>query len=458
MTLLRSDPELERPVESVDQLVDFFRAGEKPREQFRVGTEHEKISLYRETLSPVPYEGERGIGALLALLRREHDFEPLMDGETLVGLERDGATITLEPGGQLELSGAPLLTLHQTCGEFRSHVALLKQVSEALGIVWLGLGMHPLAKLDELPRMPRERHDLMREHLSRAGELGVWMMHGTGTVQANFDFESEADLARKMRMALAASPVVTALYANSSISGGGPNGFESHRAWVWRHTDPKRCGLLPFAFEPGWGEGTAYGRYTEWALDVPVMFLQRDGAHVPVGERSFREYLANGFDEYEASLADWNLHLTTLFPEVRLKRILELRGADAVPPGLVCALPAFWKGLFYDPTSLDASCERLASWSHAQVDALHADVARIGLGASAPDAPVLEVARELVDLSAAGLRRLDARNRDGETEALFLDALYEILDRGTSPGRYLLDRWDGAFRQRVDRLVEYAKY
>lgn len=457
MTLLKDDPELERPVESIEQLVGFFRGGEKPASEFRVGTEHEKVSLFEKTLEPVPYEGEHGIGALLATLQREHDFAPLRDGETLVGLERDGATITLEPGGQLELSGAPLFTLHETCQEFRSHVSLLKQVSEPFGIVWLGLGIQPLAKVDEIPRMPRVRHDLMRDYMAGADELGLTMMHATGTVQANLDFSSEADLARKLHTALAASPVVTALWANSSVSGGEANGFESYRAWVWRYTDPRRCGLLPFAFEPGFGEGTAYRRYAEWALDVPVMFVMRGDAHLPVGGRSFRQLLGEK-GELQPTLSDWNVHLTTLFPEVRLKRIVEMRGADAVPPDLVCALPALWKGLMYDDDALGAASERLAHWSHAEVDALHADVARRGLQALAPEGEVLGIARELVDLAAAGLRRIDARNAMGESEAIFLDPLYEILERGTSPGRSVLERWEGAFQQRMDLLVEYAKY
>ena len=457
MTLLKDDPELECPVENIEQLVDFFRGGEKPASEFRVGTEHEKVSLFEKTLEPVPYEGEHGIGALLAALLREHDFAPLTDGETLVGLERDGATITLEPGGQLELSGAPLVTLHETCREFRSHVSLLKQASEPFGILWLGLGIQPLAKVDEIPRMPRVRHDIMRDYMAGAGELGLWMMHATGTVQANLDFSSEADLARKLRTALAASPVVTALYANSGVSAGEPNGFESYRAWVWRYTDSRRCGFLPFAFEPGFGEDTAYRCYAEWALDVPVMFVLRGGAHLPVGHRSFRQLLGET-GELRPTLSDWNVHLTTLFPEVRLKRIIEMRGADAVPPDLVCALPAFWKGLIYDGDVLAAASERLAHWTHAQVDALHAEVARRGLQALTPDGEVLGIARELVDLAAAGLRRIDARNSMGESEVIFLDPLYEILERGTSPGRSLLERWEGAFQQRMDLLVEYAKY
>jgi len=458
VSLTRQDPELEREIEDVSQLADFFRGGETAREDFRVGTEHEKIGLYEQTLSPVPYEGDRGIGALLAVLHREYGFDPLEDGERLVGLEREGASITLEPGGQLELSGAPLVTLHETCREFNEHLALMKHVSERFGIAWLGLGIHPLAKLDELPRMPRERYALMRSFLSERGALALWMMHGTGTVQANFDFSSEADAARKLRLALAASPIITSLYANSGVSEGGPNGFESRRAWVWRHTDPDRCGLLPFAFSDEWLEGGAYDRYARWALDVPGLFIVRDDHHLPLEGRTFRDYLENGHAGERATLADWNVHLTTLFPEARMKRVIEVRGADAVPPSLVCALPAFWKGLFYDDASLDAAFERVRSWTWREVDALHAAVAREGLAAASPGGPVLEVARELVDLSAAGLARIAAPNRRGETEELFLEPLYEILDRGASPARAVLELWEGAWAGRIDRLIEYAKY
>lgn len=458
MTLLREDPELQRPIEDVSQLVDFFRSGEKSTARFRVGTEHEKIGLYERTLASVPFEGEHGIGALLGALQREHGFGPLLDGETLVGLEKNGATITLEPGGQLELSGAPMLTLHETCLEFREHVALLKQISQRFGIVWLGLGVHPLAKVEEIPRMPRERHQIMRAHIAAQGRLGLWMMHATGTVQANFDYCSQGDLARKLRVALAASPIVTAMYANSCISGGQTNGFESFRAFIWRHTDPARCGLLPFVFDPSFAEETAYLRYAEWALEVPTLFIVRDGAHLPLGGIPFREFVAHGYEGHRATFADFNLHLTTLFPEVRLKRVIEVRGADAVPPGLVCALPAFWKGLLYDPDALSEARERLERFGFAEVDALHEAVAQAGLGAAAPGGSVLELARELVDLAGQGLARLDQRNRAGETEALFLEPLYEILDRGKSPAARVLEHWEGSFAKRVDRLVQYAKY
>ncbi len=458
MSLTRVDPELLRPIEDPEQLAEYLRSAETPVEEFRVGTEHEKIALYEADLAPVPYGGERGILAILSVLRDEHGFEPLLDDDRLVGLERDGASITLEPGGQLELSGAPLYSLHETCSEFNEHLALMKQVSARFGIIWLGLGIHPLAAVDELPRMPRQRYTIMREYLGARDEFGLEMMHGTGTVQANFDFASEADLARKLRVALATSPVVTALYANSSVSEGEPNGFESRRAWVWRHTDPDRCGFLPFVFDDGWGEGTAYARYVEWALDVPMLFLVRDERHVPTHGHTFRDFLANGFEGGRATLADWHIHLTTLFPEARVKRVIEVRGADAVPPKLVCGLPAFWKGLFYDEDALSGAEAVTGAWSHARVDALHADVTRAGLKADTPDGPILAVAKELVDLSARALKRMDNRNRAGQDESIFLDPLYEIIDRGTSPARHLLECWDGAWSRRVEFLIDYAKY
>ena len=306
--------------------------------------------------------------------------------------------------------------------------------------------------------MPRERYSLMRDFLSPRGDLASEMMHCTGSIQVSFDYSSESDMAQKLRVALAISPIVTALYANSSVSSGQPNGFISRRAWVWRHTDSARCGLLPFVFEDAWLEGGAYARYAQWALDVPMMFVRRDERHLPIGGRTFREYLRYGSGGARATLADWNLHLTTLFPEVRLKRVIEVRGADAVPPDLVCALPAFWTGVLYDPDTLSRVEQLVRGWTFEQVDRLHAQVTREGLKAETPSGPIQAVAKDLVDLAAAGLRRLDRRNRSGEDERLFLDPLYEILDRGTSPGRHLLECWDGAWSRRIELLIEYAKY
>lgn len=458
MSLTRDDPRFERPIEDVEQLTEYFREGETAREDWRVGTEHEKIGLYAQSLRPVPYEGERGIRALLAGMSSRFGWKPLLDAGKLVGLERDGSTITLEPGGQLELSGAPVASIHETAREFREHISLVTQVSEPLGIVWLGLGAHPIAPLDELPHMPRERHEIMREYLQKRDSLGLQMMHSTAGVQANFDFSSEADAARKLRLALAASPISSALFANSSFSLGRPNGFESWRAWIWRHTDNDRWSLLPFAFEEGFGAGTAYRAYTEWALDVPMFLIVRDGHSLPAHGQTFRAYMTRGHEGLRASLADWNVHLTTLFPEVRLKRVLETRGTDAVPGAAVCALPALWKGLLYDELALEAGLERVRSWTHTQVHALHGEVARIGLQAQAPDASVLEVARDLVALSRAGLRRQAVRDAAGRDESIYLEPLEEIVANGRSPARELLERWNGPWQKDVSKLIEYAKY
>lgn len=456
MTLTREDPELERPLEDEAQLLDYFRAAEKPRSAFRVGTEHEKLALYADSGLPVPYEGERGIAAIFAELRARHGFGTFLEGENIVGLERDGASITLEPGGQFELSGAPLHSLHATCGEFHAHLDQIKEISDRFGIAWVGLGIQPLVDVDDIPRMPRERHRQMRAHFARhGGRLAPYMMHATCGVQANFDFSDELDAGRKLRAANAASPIVTALYANSSLSLGKPNGFESRRAQVWRETDAPRCGFLPGVFADDFFERGAYRTYADWALDVPVMFLVRGGRYRLVGSRSFRELFESG---EKLTLADWSLHLTTLFPEVRLKRVIEVRGADAGPPGLVCALPALWKGLLYDATALAALDDCLGHWTWADVDGIHAEVARRGLSAPTPDGSVLSVAAELLQIAAGGLRRSDARNGAGETEEIFLTPLFEILEQGESPGRQLLAAWEGPLEQRIERLVEHCAY
>jgi glutamate--cysteine ligase len=457
LTLTREDPALDEPLREREQLLDYFRSAEKPADQWKVGSEYEKLGILSDSLEPVPYEGERGIAALLEALRLDHGFAPLRDAERLVGLEYDGKTLTLEPGGQLELSGAPLRSLHDSWRELRQHLDQLQHTSKRLGITWLALGLQPLIDIDRAPRMPRERYAIMREYLGRRDSLGLHMMHLTAGVQANLDYASAADLARKLRVALAASPVTTALFANSPLSNGVPNGFESRRAHIWRHTDPDRCGLLPFVFDPGWCAETAYERYVEWALDIPMLFIVRGGHHLPADGLTFRDFLRSGLRGHGAILADWNLHLTTLFPEVRVKRVLEVRSADAVPAALACALPAFWKGLLYDEAALAGAEQRLSHWTHADVDRLQVEASRTGLKAQAPDAPVLAVARELVELARGGLRRSGLRNEAGEDESIYLEPLFERIERRASPARELLGRWD-AWGGRPERLADYARY
>jgi len=457
MTLTREDPALAEPLRERTQLVEYFRGAEKPRHAWRVGTEYEKIGILADSLEPVHYAGERGISALLEALRVDHGFEPLYDTERLVGLERAGATLSLEPGGQLELSGAPFSTLHETWRELQEHLAQLEKTSRRFGIAWLALGLQPFVDLAQAPRMPRERYSIMRQHLGRRDTLGLQMMHLTAGVQANLDYGSQADLARKLRVALAASPVTTAAFANSALAAGAPSGFESRRAHIWRHTDPDRCGFLPFVFDASWCAENAYERYTEWALGVPMLFIMRAGHHVAAAGLTFREFMRTGLAGHSPTLADWNLHLTTLFPEVRVKRVLEVRSADAVPADLSVALPAFWKGLLYDEAALGEAERRMARWSHADVDRLQRDAARSGLEAQAPDAPVAAVARELVELARGGLRRIGARSASGRDESVYLEPLLERIERGASPARDLLERlesWGG----RREALVEYAKY
>jgi len=454
MTQYTAQPELLEPVGSVDDLVALLRAGEKPPERWRVGTEHEKIGLYEGTRSPVPFEGEGGIETLLERLALEPGMTCIQEEGHTVALRQGQASLTLEPGGQLELSGAPLRTIHETCQEFHDHLELLRPHSEALGIVWLGLGIQPFHGIDALPRMPKERYDVMRAYLPTRGELALEMMHCTATVQANFDFADEADMARKMRVGIALTPVISSVFANSSLAAGKPTGFASKRLHIWRHTDPDRTGPLPFAQRDDFG----YRDYVEWALDAPVFFLLRGERLIPLGRKTFRRFLAEGHDGEHATLGDFDLHLTTLFPDVRLKRFIEVRGADAVPPGLTCSLPALWKGLFYDPGALDAAFELVRGWAPEVVEAGLGDVARRGLGAELAGRPVAEWAAEVTEISAAGLARIDHRNANGEDERRFLEPVREQLERGKSPGEVVLERWEGEWGRSPERLIAYARY
>jgi glutamate--cysteine ligase len=451
---LESSRELEAPIESVDQLVEFLRRSEKPPERWRVGTEHEKIGLWTPELRPVPYEGERGIAAVLSAVAEADGWQPQSEGEHLIALRKGRASVTLEPGGQLELSGAPLRTIHQTCAEFQSHLATMKRVCEPLGVVWLGLGMHPLHGVAEIPSMPKGRYRVMRSYLPARGSLALEMMYATATVQANYDFSDEPDMVAKLRTALAVSPIVSAIFANSSLSEGKANGFVSRRLHVWQHTDPDRTGLLPFAFEPGFG----YRRYIEWALDIPMFFVVRQGTYHPAAGMTFRRFLREGWAGERASFADFDRHLTTLFPEVRLKHVIEVRGADAVPPGLTCSLPALWKGILYDAQAREAAYELVAAASGEEREGARVDVARRGLAARYAKRPVLELAQALAEIARLGLRRIAHAGRRDPDEARFLEPIFEQIATGASPGQTVLERWEGEWGRSPHRLIEYARY
>jgi glutamate--cysteine ligase len=423
-----------------------------------VGTEHEKIGLHVDDLSPVAFEGPRGIGALLErIASSEQDWKRVYEGDSVIALLREGASITLEPGGQVELSGAPLRTIHETCAEFTSHLAMMKRVSEPLGIVWLGLGIHPFHSVDQLPVMPKERYRIMRRYMPTRDSMGLVMMFATATVQANFDFENEADMVEKMRLANAVSPVVSAIFANASLSEHAANGFVSRRLEAWEHTDPDRTGLLPLVFEPDFG----YRRYVDWALDVPMYFIVRDGEYLPAHHLTFRKFMNKGHAEVRATLKDFDTHLTTLFPDVRLKQIIEVRGADAVPRELTCSLPALWKGFLYDAEARRAAWDLVSAAVDPKLETLRrarAEVARLGLAARFGGRSILDVAKELAEISRSGLRRIAHAGTVDADETQYLDPIFEQLELGMSPGQLVLERWEGEWAHSVDRLVDYARY
>jgi glutamate--cysteine ligase len=434
--------------------VDYFRAGETPADRWRVGLEHEKIGLFAADARPVPFEGENGIGALLAGLARTGGWKEVHEGPNLIALDRDGESVTLEPGGQLELSGRPFATVHETARELEAHLAALRSVSEPAGVAWIALGAQPFHPTPALPRMPKGRYRIMREYLPSRGALAMDMMHATASVQSSFDYADEGDMIAKLRTALGVSTIVSALFANSSLHEGRASGFVSRRMVIWRQTDPARCGGIPFAFDPDFG----YARYAEWALDVPMFFIVRDGTYTPMHGLTFRAFLCEGFEGERATLADFDRHLTTLFPDVRLKRLLEVRGADSVPADLVCAVPALWKGLLYDAGARSAAWELVRAWTPSQREEALLDVARRGLRAQAAGRPVLGWARELVAIAVDGLRRIAHRDDSGRDERIHLDPVLALLEGGRSPGEIVLERWEGEWQRSPQRLIASARY
>ena len=416
------------PVEGRKALIEWFEAGNKPASQFRIGTEHEKFPFYSADLSPVPYEGARGIRAILDGMQAQLGWEPIMEGDHPIGLfdAAGGGAISLEPGGQFELSGAPLATLHETARETVTHLAQVNEVADPLGIRFLGLGMSPLWSRAQTPVMPKARYDIMRNYMPKVGQYGLDMMFRTSTVQTNLDFSSEADMVKKLRVSLALQPIATALFANSPFTEGKANGFRSMRSEIWRDTDNQRAGMLPMAFEDGFG----FERYVDYALDVPMYFVKRGDHYHDVSGQNFRDLLAGqlpGMPSEKAAISDWANHLSTIFPEVRLKRYLEMRGADVGPPAMITALSAFWVGLLYDSASLDAAWEIVKHWSAEKRQKLRDDVPKLGFEAIIRGRNVLEIARDLLKLSRAGLQRRAHRDDEGRDETRYLDVLDALM-------------------------------
>ena len=447
------------PIETREQLAAHLATGCKPKDEWRIGTEHEKLGFYTDGHSPVPYEGPKGIRALLEGMESLLGWEPIRDQGNIIGLVDPvgGAAISLEPGGQFELSGAPLKSIHQTCRETNAHLAQVRQVGDPLGIGFLGIGMSPKWTRAQTPVMPKSRYRIMANYMPKVGGKGLDMMLRTCTVQVNLDFSSEADMRDKMRVGLALQPIATALFANSPFTEGKPNGFVSYRAEIWKDTDGDRTGMLPFAFNEDFG----FERYAEWALDIPMYFVTRDGRYRDMTDYTFRQFMDGrrpaDLSDPEPTMGDWKNHLSTLFPEVRLKTYLEMRGADGGPWRRLCALPAFWTGLLYDETSLAAAKDMIASWTAEERDALRQAVPVQGLAAPFRNVTVLDLAREAVGLAQDGLRRRAIPGNGSADETGYLEPLREALALGRTPAESMLRQYETRWGQSVEPLfTEYA--
>jgi glutamate--cysteine ligase len=440
-------------IEDRAQLIELFATGEKPRNDWRIGTEHEKF-VYRTADHRAPtYDEQGGIRDLLDGLTR-FGWKPVVEGGNVIALSGADGTISLEPAGQLELSGAPLENLHQTCAETGRHLEQVKAVGDDLGLGFLGLGMWPDKRRDELPVMPKGRYAIMLNHMPKVGSLGLDMMLRTCTIQVNLDYSSEADMVKKFRVGLALQPLATALFANSPFTEGKPNGMLSYRSHIWSDTDGARTGMLPFVFEDGFG----YERYAEYALDVPMYFVFRDGKYIDAAGLSFRDFLKGELSVLPGEkprLSDWSDHLSTAFPEVRLKTFLEMRGADGGRWSKICALPAFWVGLLYGGPALDAAWDLVKGWSMEGRESLRNDVPRLGLDAPLPGGgKLIDVAGEVLAIAASGLRYRAEISGSGDSEVGFLEPLQETVRTGKTPAERLLELYHGSWAGDLTRIYD----
>ena len=445
------------PIAGRQQLADYLAAGEKPREAWRIGTEHEKFGFLTDTLRPPTFEGERGIKVLLETLAIRYGWDVAREGENPVALSRNGASITLEPAGQLELSGAMLETIHQTCAEVNSHLKDVRSVAESMGVGFLGMGFQPKWRRDEMPWMPKGRYKIMREYMPKVGSLGLDMMTRTCTVQVNLDFSSEADMVKKFRTSLALQPIATALFADSPFTEGQPNGFQSYRSQIWTDTDADRTGMLDFVFADGFG----FERYVDYLLDVPMYFVHRHEKYIDCAGQSFRDFLEGKLPALpgeKPTLRDWSDHMTTAFPEVRLKQYLEMRGADGGPSNRLCALPAFWVGLLYDATALDAAWDLVKDFTMAERNTLRDGVPKHALKLPFRGASVRELALRALEIAGQGLKRRARLNRNGVDETMFLQPLIEFAEADQTPAERKLELFRKEWNGSVDPVFREFAY
>ena len=446
----------DEPIGGRAQLIESLAEGEKPAAAWRIGTEHEKFGFHLDDLRPPTWEGARGIGVLLEGMTR-FGWERVLEEGKLIALLRGNASVTLEPAGQLELSGAPLETVHQTCAEVSQHLDEVKTVADEIGLGFLGMGFQPKWRRADMPWMPKGRYRIMRDYMPKVGSLGLDMMTRTCTVQVNLDYASEADMLQKFRVGLALQPIATALFADSPFTEGKPNGFQSYRSHIWTDTDADRTGMLDFVFEDGFG----YERYVDYLLDVPMYFSYRDGIYVDLAGKSFRKFLDGNLSELpgaKPTLRDWADHMTTAFPEVRLKKFLEMRGADGGPWNRLCALPAFWVGLLYDQTALDAAWDLVKDFTRAERHALRDGVPRHALKLPFRNGSVRDLASEAVRIAAHGLKRRARTNANDADESIFLETLLQIVDTNQTPAERKLELFHGEWNGDIDRVFREFAY
>ncbi len=441
-------------IESYDDLVAHLEAGCKPADDWQIGTEHEKFGYHLAGLTPLQYEGDDGVGAMLRGLQK-FGWQPVFEKGEVIALKQASGSITLEPGGQFELSGGALANVHQTCDEVHTHLAQVEDVAKELGVGFIGIGFSPKWSLTETPVMPKSRYQIMRRYMPTRGTLGPEMMFRTCTVQTNLDFSSESDMVKKFRVGLALQPIATAIFANSPFTDGRPNGFLSYRSHVWLDTDPDRTGMLPFVFKEGFG----FERYADYALDVPMYLVERNGKYIDAAGQSFRDFLAGSLPALPGEkplLKDWETHLTTIFPEVRLKRFLEMRGTDGGPWRRLCALPAFWVGLLYNSDALEVAWDLVKDWTLEERDELRRAVPVHALKAKFRNRTVVDIARDALKISRAGLSARNIRDSNNVTEAHFLETLDQIAEENRTPAEELLDAFSSRWGGDIDHI--FAEY
>lgn len=444
-------------IETRDQLVAAIAKGEKPRDRWRIGTEHEKFVYKRSDHHAPSYDEPGGIRDLLMALT-EFGWEPVYENGKVIAMSGSDGAVSLEPAGQLELSGAPLENLHQTCAETGRHLKQVKAIGDKTGTGFLGLGLWPDKTRAELPIMPKGRYEIMLRHMPRVGSMGLDMMLRTCTIQVNLDYSSEADMAHKFRTSLALQPLATALFANSPFLEGKPNGYLSYRSHIWSDTDPHRTGMLPFVFDHNFG----YEQYVDYMLKVPMYFVYRDGKYIDAAGLDFRDFLKGELTVLpgeKPTVSDWEDHMSTAFPEVRLKSFLEMRGADGGPWNRICALPAFWVGLLYDQSALDAAWDEVKNWTMEERETLRSAVPALGLNAAIPGGgKLLDLAGRILDISSSGLASRNCLNSSGDNETGYLDPLREIVASGKTVAEVLLEKYHGEWNGDLSRVYDEMSF